>query len=324
MAGLIGRTATKFGGDTMNKMRLALIGFGEVGTTFSREFLASGRHEISVYDILFDKEPTRTPYLEKAKSIGVKACGSAADAAKDAAVVISAVTASSAYSVAEEAGHYMRPGQIFMDINSVSPATKRKDSVAVEKSGADYVEAAVMSPIKPYGIAVPITLGGKRSADLKAMLDPSGMKLTLGVDEIGKASALKMCRSVMVKGLEALTTECMLVSRLYGVEEEVLHSLKVSYPGLNWEEFAGYKIGRLLEHGRRRAAEMREAADTVRETGLAPLVTTATADRIDWVADAVEHKPELKTIDDAKWRSSLDDLIRITHLEHIGDHKKSK
>jgi 3-hydroxyisobutyrate dehydrogenase-like beta-hydroxyacid dehydrogenase len=308
----------------MNKMQIAIIGFGEVGTSFSRDFLASGRHEISVYDILFDKEPTRTLYLEKAKLIGVKACGSPAEAAKDAAVVISAVTASSAFSVAEAAGHYMRPGQIFMDVNSVSPATKRKDAVAIEVSGADYVEAAVMSPIKPYGLAVPITLGGKRSTELKAMLEPAGMKLTLGVDEIGKASALKMCRSVMVKGLEALTTECMLVSRLYGVEEEVLASLKVSYPGLKWEEFAGYKIGRLLEHGRRRAAEMREAADTVRETGLTPLITSATADRIEWVADAVEHKPELKTVDDAKWRTSLDDLIRITGLHHIGDQDPAK
>ena len=308
----------------MNKMQIAIIGFGEVGTSFSRDFLASGRHEVSVYDILFDKEPTRTPYLERAKSIGVKACGSATEAAKDAAVVISAVTASSAYSVAEAAGHYMRPGQIFMDVNSVSPSTKRKDAVAIEASGADYVEAAVMSPIKPYGLAVPITLGGKRSADLKTMLEPAGMKLTLGVDEIGKASALKMCRSVMVKGLEALTTECMLVSRLYGVEEEVLASLKVSYPGLDWEWFAGYKVGRLLEHGRRRAAEMREAADTVRETGLTPLITGATADRIEWVADAVEHKPELKTVDDAQWRSSLDDLIRITGLHHIGDQDPAK
>lgn len=308
----------------MNKIRIAIIGFGEVGSTFSKEFLASGRHELTVYDILFDSEQSRAQIIDKAKSIGVTVCSSPAEAAKDAAIVISAVTASSAYSVAEHAGHYMRPGQIFLDINSVSPATKRKDAVAVEVSGADYVEGAVMSPIKPYGLAVPITLGGKRSADLKAMLDPAGMKLTLGVDEIGKASALKMCRSVMVKGLEALTTECMLVSRLYGVEEEVLASLKVSYPGLKWEDFAGYKIGRLLEHGRRRAAEMREAADTVRETGLAPLITSATADRIEWVADAVEHKLELKTTPDAEWRASLDDLIRITGLRHIGDQAKKE
>ena len=302
-----------------NNRRIAIIGFGEVGTTFSRDFISAGGHDIAIYDILLGSEPGRSQITNKAKSIGVTVCNAAAEAAKDAAIVISAVTASSAYAVAKEAGGYMRPGQIFIDVNSVSPSTKRKDAVAVEVSGADYVEAAVMSPIKPYGLAVPITLGGKRSSDVKAMLEPAGMKLTLGVDEIGKASAIKMCRSVMVKGLEALTTECMLACRLYGVEEEVLNSLRVSYPGINWDEFPGYKIGRLLEHGRRRADEMREAADTVRETGLSPLVTTATADRIEWVADAVDKNPELKTADDADWRASLDILIKLTGLRRIGD-----
>lgn len=302
-----------------NTCRVALIGFGEVGTAFAKGFTNSGGYEIAVYDILMDRVPESAAMLDKAKAIGVKACASAAEAARDAKVVISAVTASSAYEVAEEAGGYMTAGQIFLDINSVSPNTKRRDAAAVERSGADYVEAAVMAPIAPYGLKVPIVLGGERSEDILKLLGPAGMKLTLGAEEIGKASALKMCRSIMVKGLEALAVECFTVSRLYGVEEAVLASLKESYPGLDWEHFAAYKVGRVIEHGRRRAAEMRESAETVAETGLVPLMAKATSERIDWAADLVAARPELKKAADADWRASLDKMARDAGLKSIDE-----
>lgn len=302
-----------------NTCRLALIGFGEVGTAFAKGFTNAGGYEVAVYDILMNRDQERGAMLAKAQDIGVKACASAAEAARDAKFVISAVTAASAYEVAEEAGGYMKPDQIFLDINSVSPNTKRRDAAAVERSGADYVEAAVMAPIAPYGLKVPIVLGGKRSAEVVKLLGPAGMKLTLGVDEIGKASALKMCRSIMVKGFEALAVECFTVSRLYGVEEAVLASLKESYPGLDWEHFAGYKIGRVVEHGRRRAAEMRESAETVAETGLTPLMAKATAERIDWAADLVAARPNLKKAPDADWRASLDQIACDAGLKSIDE-----
>ncbi|VCU70562.1 tartronate semialdehyde reductase [Pigmentiphaga humi] len=307
---------------TDGNRKIAIIGFGEVGARFSKEFVASGLKDVTVYDILFDRDATRHPLAQAARSNGVSIAGSAAEAARDARIVFSAVTAASAYDVAAQAGGYLRPGQIFVDLNSVSPATKRKDAAAVEQSGADYVEAAVMSPIKPYGIKVPITLGGKASAEVKRVMDGTGMKLTLGDNEIGRASALKMCRSVMVKGFEALATECLLAARLYGVEEGVLESLQRSYPGMNWEDFAGYKIGRLLEHGRRRAAEMRESADTVAEIGMTPLMASAIAERIDWVADAVDQRPALREAPDAEWRNSLDQLAEIHRLDRLGSTER--
>jgi 3-hydroxyisobutyrate dehydrogenase-like beta-hydroxyacid dehydrogenase len=304
---------------TPNKCSIGLIGFGEVGTTFSRGFLAAGGYDIAVYDILMDDPDAKEAMAAKARSIGVRACASAAQAAQGAAIIISAVTASSAVSVAGEAGSYMKPGQLFLDINSVSPATKRHDAELVERSGADYVEAAVMAPVAPYGLKVPIVLGGKRGAEVKELLDPAGMRLELGEHEIGRASALKMCRSVMVKGLEALAVECFTVARLYGIEEKILASLSESYPGMNWEHFAGYKIGRVIEHGRRRAAEMREAAETVAETGLEPLMSRAIAGRIDWAADLVAAEPGMKEIPDKEWRTMVDSLARGAGLRRLGE-----
>jgi 3-hydroxyisobutyrate dehydrogenase-like beta-hydroxyacid dehydrogenase len=212
----------------------------------------------------------------------------------------------------------MRPGQFFLDINSVSPQTKRTDAAAVERSGADYIEAAVMAPVAPYGLKVPITLGGRKAAALKALLDPAGMRLEAGEDEIGRASALKMCRSVMVKGLEALAVECFSAARLYGVEAGVLASLAETYPGIDWEALAGYEIARTVEHGRRRAAEMREAAETVAETGLEPFMASATAARIGWVADIVAAEPNLKQLPDSEWRTSLDRMAARAGLRSLG------
>jgi 3-hydroxyisobutyrate dehydrogenase-like beta-hydroxyacid dehydrogenase len=285
--------------------RIAFVGFGEVGGRFSRGLVEAG-FSVAAYDLLLDQPESAKPLAEKARAIGVALTGSAADAAKGAQIVISAVTASSAHDVAEQAAGYLGPGQFFLDVNSVSPNTKRANAASVEPSGARYVEAAVMAPVAPYGLKVPILLGGPHASDLKQALTAAKMSMEVAAAEIGKASAIKMCRSIVVKGLEAITVECLMTARAYGVEDDILASLDKSYPGFGWEQRAGYFIGRAVEHGRRRAAEMRESAATIAETGLEPLMATATAVRQDWVADRVAEIPELKGNKDSEWRRSLD------------------
>ena len=291
-----------------NTSRIALIGFGEVGSLFARELLATGRHSVAVYDILFD-EAHGAAMIGKACVLKAEPCPTAAAAAKDALVVISAVTATSAADVAREAGNYLRPGQFFLDVNSVSPETKRGDEALVAKSGADYVEAAVMAPVAPYGIKVPMLLGGKRAAALAAILNPSGFRMIAVAETVGQASAIKMCRSVFIKGIEALAVEGFLAARRYGVEDQVIASLDETFPSLDWEKQAGYLISRGLEHGRRRAAEMRESAETVAAAGIEPLMTLATAQRHDWLADRVAENPSLKTAPPSEWRTSLDAIL---------------
>jgi 3-hydroxyisobutyrate dehydrogenase-like beta-hydroxyacid dehydrogenase len=289
--------------------RLALIGFGEVGRHFAQGFVASGRHSVAAYDILLDEEATAAPLRAAAATAGAALCDSAAAAAAGARVVISAVTAASARSVAEAAAQYLGPGQIFLDINSVSPETKRANAAAVERSGAAYVEAAVLAAVAPYGLKVPILLGGAAAGELAALLGPAGMRLEIGSAVIGQASAIKMCRSIMIKGLEALAVECFLTARHYGVEDTIIASLDETFPEMNWEEKAGYLIARVVQHGRRRAAEMRESAATIAEAGITPLMAPATAARHDAVADHVAAQPALKQIPDAEWRRMVDALL---------------
>ncbi|MBI3709521.1 MAG: NAD(P)-dependent oxidoreductase [Proteobacteria bacterium] len=288
--------------------RIALIGFGEVGKIFADGLVRSGNHDVAAYDILLDS-PGASAIRDKARQLGVEVCASAAAVAANARIVISAVTASAARAVAEQAASYLRPGQLFLDINSVSPDTKRDSAAAVEKSGARYVEAAVMAPVPPFGIKVPILLGGGAGDDVAAILNRAGMKMEAVSAVVGQASAVKMCRSIMIKGLEALIVESMITARRYGVEDKVLASLKETYPGIDWNELAGYMIGRTIHHGRRRASEMREVADTVSVVGLVPLMASATAGRQDWVADQAAAMPELRSAKDKNWRTTLDGIL---------------
>jgi 3-hydroxyisobutyrate dehydrogenase-like beta-hydroxyacid dehydrogenase len=150
--------------------------------------------------------------------------------------------------------------------------------------GSRFVEAAVMAPVPPYGHQVPMLLGGVDAVRFSEMLSPLGMRFEIVSDQIGAAVAVKMCRSVIVKGLEALLFECVLGATHYGADERVFASLEESYPGMNWRKLAGYAMSRVIEHGERRARELEEVAATFRAAGIEPTMAEAIARRQDWGA----------------------------------------
>jgi 3-hydroxyisobutyrate dehydrogenase-like beta-hydroxyacid dehydrogenase len=244
--------------------RIAFLGYGEVGQLFAREFAASSV-AVAAYDIKADL--SRAPFAETAASDGVRLAASAAEAVEGADIVISAVTADQAVAAARSAAPALRAGQTYVDLNSVSPRTKR--AVAAELGrGVDFVEFAVMSPVAGKGIAAPILAGGARAQSLAARLNPLGMRIEAVSAEIGVASATKLCRSIVIKGLEAIMVDLDLAAGKAGVLPAVLASLSASYPGMDWAELAAAMPRRVARHGVRRAAEMREAARMLEELGL--------------------------------------------------------
>ena len=267
--------------------RIAMVGFGEAGSILGAELAAKGR-DVVTYDILLNAPAARRAMLEKASQARVSTADTFDEAVKDADLVISAVTAASSEDVARSAGKALRAGQVFLDINSCSPATKRTNSQVVEGSGADYVESAVMAPVPPQRLQVPMLLGGRRAAELAPALQALGMNATFLASKIGVASAVKMCRSVVIKGLEALAVESMLAARRFGAEQEVLASLQGTFPQMGWQDkLPDYLISRVAEHGRRRAAEMREVAHTLEDVGVEPTMARATASLQDALVDAM-------------------------------------
>lgn len=287
--------------------QIALIGFGEVGGIFGQDFGAAGL-EVSTFDILLDAEPGRSAIRAKAKEAGVRACDLLDAAMRGADLVISAVTASSAGDVARNGVPFLRSEQIYLDLNSVSPETKREIARTIGETPALFVEAAVMAPVSPQRLRVPMLLGGPAAEEVAARFRQIGMNVRPVSDRVGVASAIKMCRSIIIKGMEAITLESMLTARRYGAEQQVLASLATTYPAMGWDgSLPDYLISRVAEHGKRRAAEMREAAQAIADAGLEPLTALATAQRQQWLAQTIaELGLTLPKGEDFDWRKLAD------------------
>ncbi len=259
---------------------ICLLGFGEVGQTLAADLADK---KLTSYDILFaDDSSDPSGAL---KSSPVRKCGTAIEAAENCDLIISAVTPAEDLNAAESVSGAVSNGSYYLDLNSVAPHTKESAAKIIDSSGGRYVEAAIMSPIAPKRIASPMLLGGPHARDFEVHAAALGFSgATVYSERIGGASAAKMCRSIVVKGIESLLSESMLTARHYHVEEDVLESLADLFPGIDWPELAQYMMSRSIEHGTRRAEEMREAVVTVSDAGLTPLMSEACARHQDWAA----------------------------------------
>lgn len=242
--------------------RLALIGYGEAGRTFASS--AGWEDAARVFDV--------APLADVMAADGVTACDTLARAVADASMVLSLVTADAALSVAQAAAPMLAKGALFCDMNSVAPDTKRAAAKAVEAAGGRYVDVAVMAPVNPARLAVPLFVSGPHAeAGAEALSALGFTNIRVVGDEVGRASTIKMLRSVMYKGVEALTAECLIACERAGVTDEVLASF-----GNDWSENADYRLDRMLVHGLRRAAEMHESAQTLLSLGVSPMLTEGT------------------------------------------------
>ena len=264
--------------------RIALIGYGEVGRILAED-LRSHSLEVTAFDVKLQQGPAASPLREHAALHGVRLADSPVHGVAGAELVISAVTASQTVAVAQAVAVGLASGAYFLDFNSASPGAKTRAAEVVNAAGGRYVEGAVMTSVPPYRIRVPLLLGGPDAAALEPLLNALGFAARVASERLGVASATKMCRSIMIKGLEAMVIESFTSARHYGVEDAVLASLQETFPGIDWEKQGAYFFQRVIEHGRRRSEEVREVAVTVREAGLEPWSAAGTAERQAWVAD---------------------------------------
>jgi 3-hydroxyisobutyrate dehydrogenase-like beta-hydroxyacid dehydrogenase len=259
------------------KPALCFIGFGEAGQAIASGLREAGVERIAAWDILFP-EAKGERLLRAGEAIGVTSASSAAEAVRGADIIISAVTAASSVAAAQSVKAHVAGAPLFLDVNSVSPGRKQ-ETAKLLGDAARYVDVAILAPIHPARHQTPMLLGGPHAQKAAPVLTALGMRVTVAGAEIGAAAAIKMVRSVMIKGIEALTLECFLAAARADVVDEVAASLKNNYPGLDWSKVVPYNLERMASHGERRAAEMEEVADTLRELGVEPLMTAATVKR---------------------------------------------
>lgn len=305
--------------------RVGLLGFGEVGQIFAADLRAQGVSVAAFDKALADGKPSARCDAMRAHAAahGVALSDSAAALAAASDWVISAVTASQAVSVADECAAGLRAGAAYLDLNSASPGAKQRAADIVQAVGAQYVEAAVMTSVPPYRIRVPMLLGGPHATARLPELLSMGFAASVASTDLGVASAVKMCRSVMIKGLEAMVIESFTTARALGVEDAMLATLAETFPGIDWECQGAYFFQRVIAHGRRRSEEVAEVAHTVREAGLTPWSAEGTTKRQAWMADLADagvfgerSGPDFAR--SADWRVEADRILAVVRAATAG------
>lgn len=305
--------------EDFSKWRIGVIGFGEVGKTFAKGWKDKVKLEegMKVWDLKlsanFEHAKVHHEALEQVRDMGVLRASGCADLVDGVNLIVSCVTASNTLAVAKEVSQTIKPGQFFIDLNSASPGTKQACAALIDAKGAFYVEAGVMTSVPPYGIKVPMLLGGTKAEYLASVIQSLGGDAKAVSEKLGVASAIKMCRSIMIKGLEALVIESYTTARHYGVEQAMLATLKETMPGIDWVEQGAYLFSRVVQHGKRRAEEMRESAVTVAETGASPFMAQAIAEKQDWVSKLAAQGVFAGIHGQSPWQDYADALI--SHLD---------
>ena len=309
--------------------QVGLVGYGEVGRILAEDLRGQGV-TVAAYDLKLDGAQAE-PLQRHAGLHGVTLAASHADLAAQSDLIVSAVTASQAVPVAAAVAPAIRSGAWFLDFNAASPGAKQRAAAMVDGAGGRYVEGAVMTSIPPYRIRVPLLLGGAAAAELSPLLAALGFAPQVASDQLGIASATKMCRSVMIKGLEAMVIESFTAARHYGVEDALIASLVETFPAIDWEAQGAYFFQRVIEHGRRRSEEVREVAETVRDAGLTPWSAEGTAERQAFIADLADEgvfglRGSEGFARSADWRTEADRLLAQarTHAQAQTQHPKDK
>ncbi len=252
---------------------ITLLGYGEAGRTFARS--AGWESLAQVFDVKTDQPYTRDAMLSDYVADAVAGAENLEAAVSGSSVILSLVTTDQALTTARNTAQHILPKAYYFDMNSVAPDTKREAGNLIDEAGGRYVDVAVMAPVNPARLAVPLLLSGHRAAEGATVLSDLGFANIRVVNgDVGRASAIKMIRSIMIKGQEALTAEMMLAARQADVVDEVLGSL-----GDGWEAKADYNLERMRTHGNRRAAEMEEVAKTLMTLGVEPLMTNSIIQR---------------------------------------------
>ncbi|SIS97379.1 NAD(P)-dependent oxidoreductase [Alicyclobacillus vulcanalis] len=293
-------------------MNIGFVGFGEAASAIAAGLRQAGAGDMMAYDAA----PVEA-WKSRAERLGVVPAESLADVAAACDVIFSLVTAQAAVPVAQEAAPHLRENALYADFNSCSPSVKRAvgDIVKGVRPSVRYAAVAVMSAVKPLGHRVPLVVDGDGASALAALLRPYGCQVEVLQGEVGGAALLKMCRSAVLKGLEALFLEALSAAETMGLTERVLDSLDASFPAHRLRELAMYLIERNREHAKRRAHELSEVSETLRSIGFEPAVAEGGYRRLARAAEVLENLPD-RPKDAKAWLQALADAETKRHAEN--------
>ncbi len=286
---------------------IGFIGFGEAGAAIAKGLAKEHSVEMRAFDLKTTLgSEARQQKLEDFKRANIEGFERAAESVKGARLVFSVVTADQAVDAARRAAKGIGQGCFYFDCNSCAPDTKKQAAAIINRAGGCYVDVAIMGPIEPAQHKTPVLISCEQADEALEVMEALGMCARVVSQEVGAAATIKLIRSVMFKGMEALVAECFLSARKAGVEEEVLASLEKSFPTFGWGQRLDYMLERMIKHGPRRAAEMREAALTVAQLGLNNTMSEAAAAWQQQIGDL-----GLDGMDEAGFRAQADSILEL-------------
>lgn len=272
-------------------MHIGFLGFGEAASTFSRTLSAEQTLSITTYDRLLDDPKTRSSILERAAAVSASCVESPIALANATHYIFSTVTADQSQRAIEALASALTPAHIIFDLNSVSPGKKRATSALVTQHGAHYVDVAVMAPVHPRGHRTPLLVSGPNQGLVEPLLQEMGWAFSWKGPQIGDASVVKMLRSILIKGVESLVSECVTAAEPLGIADEILESAGKTLGISDMAGLADYVMERVAVHGQRRSEEMREVAVTLEELSVSNFMARAIAEHQSLIAElqAVAH-----------------------------------
>jgi len=266
---------------------IALLGFGEAGSAIARGLAAEGgwrgpskpgdnapRRLIAI-DPALDKDARGTALGKEARRLEVAIDGSYTAALSEADLVICAVQGEHALDAATSAAPLLKKGAHYLDLCTVTGAMADEDRTAIEAAGGRYVDVAVMGGFFKSGIRAKMLVAGGAAEAAVAWMNANGFDAKYLGARPGSASSVKMVRSVLMKGLEALGVEALVTAERQGILEEVLDCLS-DVDLVPFREHLSSLVQTHVVHARRRWEEMGLVAKTLRETGVEPKMTEVT------------------------------------------------
>lgn len=264
--------------------QIGFIGFGEAAFHIAKGLAGAGLKHIHAYDKFAYAGLQAALIQKRAKEAGVTLEPGIKELVETSTIVISAVSANLSLPLAEESARYLKPGQLYVDLNSAGPDTKVAIDAVVSPK-AHFIDAAVMGPVTPSGHKVEMLVSGGGAPALVEAMAPYGMNLTLLRGPVGTSSASKMFRSIFMKGFIALLLETVVAGHQYGIEDDILSSIEKSLTAAPLKEVINDILARGVIHSERRGHEMDEVIATLKNLNVDSTMSLATKKKFQWCTD---------------------------------------
>ena len=262
---------------SINGSSIAFIGLGEAASTIIAGWGNNRANQIQAFDIKLQSDHTKEEIIARASKLNIRIKFSLKELIRDTDLIFSTVTADQALAVAKKVSTHLKKGAFFFDLNSCAPSSKQEACENIQIFDGCYVDVAVMAPVSAKKHLVPLLISGDKAFQARAILEKLPMDVKIIEGPVGKASSIKMVRSILVKGLEALTAECALAAVEADVLDEVFNSLSAEHPHFDIIKHSIYNFERSLSHGKRRAEELKEVSKMLEDLRLENHMSKATA-----------------------------------------------